>query len=196
MEVVNKGYVIWLTGISGSGKTTLSKMVYNILSESKNKIALLDGDTVRDFFEHDLSYTKADRLANIKRMAFAAYHLSENGIHVIVANMAHYYEGRDFIRRKINNYIQIYVKASVDIVKKRDVKGLYQKFENDLIFNIIGLDDQYQAPRCPNLIVDTDVESSEESCLKILQYLESINVFELEKYYKTGKWTNDQYTST
>lgn len=172
MKKNKNGVVIWLTGISGSGKTTLGKMLKKKLDKKNESVELIDGDKVREFFEHDLGYTRNDRIMNIKRITFAAKLLAENGTHVIVANIAPYYEVRDFIRKHIKNYIQIYLKASLEGVMKRDVKGHYRKHANVVMKNIIGLDDKYDIPRNPDLIIDTEAESAEQSFEKILNYLE------------------------
>ena len=108
---------------------------------------------------------------NVRRVAFAASLLAEHGVLVIVANIAPYYEVRDFIRRKTKNYIQVYVKASLEEVRRRDVKGFYQKYENGEIKDIIGVDDEYATPRSPDLIVDTEKEDPEKSTEKILMML-------------------------
>src|SRR5437868_13061141 len=90
--------IIWLTGLSGAGKTTLSELIVQDFKQSNLPVALLDGDVVRAFFEHDLGYERKDRIQNVKRIAFAAHLLALHGTNVIVANIAPYNEVRDFIR--------------------------------------------------------------------------------------------------
>lgn len=168
--------VIWLTGISGSGKTTLARMLASKIANLIPDYELLDGDEVRDFFEGDLGYTREDRIINAHRIAFTAKKLADNGILTIVANIASYYEMRDFIRRKIPNYHQIYCNASLEAVSKRDVKGYYAQYHAGEITNLIGVDDVYDVPRNPNVIVNTDTEEPEESLQKILDYLKDSGV--------------------
>ena len=164
--------VIWLTGISGAGKTTLGFLLKNELEKKYGNIEFIDGDTVRDFFENDLGYARRDRILNVKRIAFAAMLVAKNGTNVIVANIAPYYEVRDFIKKRIKNYIQIYVKASIEEVVKRDVKGHYKKYKDGTMNNLVGVDDNYDIPRSPDLIIDTEKESVEESLTKIINFLE------------------------
>ena len=168
---MSNGCVIWLTGISGSGKSTIAKLLKQKLDPEVSDLHLLDGDEIRDFFEDDLGYTRKERVMNVRRVAFAASMLAEHGVLVIVANIAPYYEVRDFIRRKVNNYIQVYVKASLEEVRRRDVKGFYRKYEKGEIKDIIGIDDEYEEPRFPNLIVNTMKEDPEKSTQKILEML-------------------------
>lgn len=164
-------YVIWLTGISGAGKTTLGQLVQDALHKRHGAVEFIDGDSVRDFFENDLGYSRAERILNVKRIAFAAMLVARHGTHVVVANIAPYYEVRDFIRKHIRDYIQVYVKASPEKVMERDVKGHYARLASGATSNIIGFDDMYDIPRHPDVIVDTDRESVEQSLAGILDYL-------------------------
>ena len=168
---MTNGSVIWLTGISGSGKSTIAKLLKQKLESLVNDLHLLDGDDIRDFFEGDLGYSHRERVMNVRRVAFAASLLAEHGVLVIVANIAPYYEVRDFIRRKTKNYIQVYVKASLEEVRRRDVKGFYRKHEKGEIKDIIGVDDEYEEPRSPDLIVNTVKEDPEKSTEKIIGML-------------------------
>jgi len=163
--------VIWLTGISGSGKTTLGLKLKSELEKRYSNVEFLDGDFVRDFFESDLGYTRKERIMNVKRIAFAAALLSRNNVNVIVANIAPYYEVRDFIRKHIKNYIQIYLRIPIEEAMKRDPKGHFTRFKNGEMDNFIGLDDDYDIPRSPDLTIDTTSESVEESLNKIIDFL-------------------------
>ena len=164
--------VIWFTGISGAGKTTLAELVKQEFESRKLPIVLLDGDVVRDFFENDLGYSRLDRIQNVKRIAFAANLLALKGINVIVANIAPYYEVRDFIRRKLEDrYIQIFINSSVESVTVRDIKGYYKKIAEGKMDNLIGVDDAYDLPRNPDLVIDTNNSQVSESCQIICRFL-------------------------
>lgn len=171
------GMVIWLTGISGSGKTTLAKRLKDELDRKLNKVEILDGDIVREFFGDDLGYSREDRIFNVKRIALAAMLLAKNGITVIVANIAPFYEVRDFIRSKIPGYIQVYLNASVEKCMERDVKGHYARAKQGEIKDMLGVDDIYDVPRNPHLVLDTDNSSIDECMGKLVDYLagEKIN---------------------
>ena len=173
MQQIHKNAkIIWLTGISGAGKSTLAKQIVETMLAQNIAVQLLDGDEVRNFFEGDLGYSRKERILNVRRIAFAAFLLAQHGINVVVSNIAPYYEVRDFVREKLKNqYIQVYVKTSIETAIKRDVHGHYKKFKTGEMSNIIGLDDNYDIPRNPNLIVDTNIESVEESFKKILTLL-------------------------
>ena len=172
---VKKGLVIWLTGISGAGKTTLALSLNDNLKKKGIIPELLDGDIVRSFFENDLGYSRHERIQNVRRITFAAKLLSDRGICVVVANIAPYVEVRDFIRSKIPSYCQVYVKVSQSEVIKRDVKDLYKQYQEGDLVNLISMDDQYEVPRNPDIMIDTDVENVEESTKKLLKFLEVNN---------------------
>lgn len=171
-KITNEGFALWLTGLSASGKTILGKRIYEYLKKSdKRPVELIDGDVVREFFGKDLGYTRPDRIANIKRIIFAGALLSRNGVITIVANIAPYYEIRDFARKKIENYYQVYLKASAEDCEKRDYKNQYAKARKGMLKNFIGIDDVYNVPRNPDLILDTVTETEEESFKKITEFL-------------------------
>lgn len=167
-----QGKVIWLTGLSGAGKSTLGNLLQQELEKLSLVVSRLDGDEVRDFFENDLGYSRNERMMNVRRITFAAHCLAQKGINVIVCNIAPYYEVRDFVRRKLgDSYIQIYVKASVKAVSERDVKGMYKNFEEGKLTQLVGLDSDYEPPRRPDLIIETENESVQESLQKIMNLL-------------------------
>lgn len=166
-------YVIWFTGISGSGKTTLARRLKQELERRYASVELIDGDAVRDFFEHDLGYTRRERIMNVKRIAFAAHLVAKNGILVIVANIAPYVEVRDFIRRHMPDYIQIYLKVPLETAIERDVQGHYKRYRQGSEKNIVGLDDSYETPRNPDLVIDTSNKTPQESVRSVLEYLKT-----------------------
>jgi adenylylsulfate kinase len=166
-------FVVWLTGISGSGKTTIANALRERLRMALpgRPVELLDGDAVREFFGGDLGYSRADRIQNIKRIIFAASLLQRNGVPTIVANIAPYYEIRDFARRSIVNYVQVYVKCSLEECQRRDVKGHYARLRRGELRDFVGQDDSYEVPRRPDVIVDTEHETLEQCVSRILAYL-------------------------
>jgi adenylyl-sulfate kinase len=163
--------VIWLTGISGSGKTTLGIALKKVLEKKYPRLEFLDGDEVRSFFGNDLGYSRPERVLNVKRIAFAAMLLAKHGIPVIVANIAPYYEARDFIRKKIPGYLQVYVKVSVEEARRRDPKGHYRRHDSGQVCGLVGIDDIYDVPRNPDIVIDTEKETVTQSVEKIMRML-------------------------
>ncbi|BBJ28128.1 adenylyl-sulfate kinase [Athalassotoga saccharophila] len=172
MAEVKSGFVLWFTGLSGSGKTTLSKSVENKLkSMGIAHVQSLDGDIVRKELTKDLGFSKADRDENIRRVGFVAKLLSDNGIPTLCAFISPYKDVRNEIRQKCVNFIEVFVKCPIEILMERDPKGLYKKALNGEISNFTGVNDPYEEPENPEIIVDTSVESVEESTEKIISYL-------------------------
>lgn len=169
-------HVIWLTGMSGSGKTTLAQRLEEVIRNKKGRVEVLDGDNVREYFGNDLGFSRQERIMNVKRIAFAAHMLAKNGVDVLVANIAPYYEVRDFIREQTPSYVQIYLKATTDMLKKRDVKGHYAKVERGEMKDMIGVDDAYDVPRNPDLVIDTDSTSIDNSVNAIVALLQTKGV--------------------
>ena len=166
-----KTFVLWLTGLSGSGKTTLAKMVYNEIKERGKKIERLDGDIVRDIFPKT-GFSKEERNAHVKRIGFLASILERNEVSVVASFISPYAEARNFVRNKCKNFVEVFVKASIEECEKRDVKGLYKKVRNGDITNFTGIDDPYEVPKDPEITIDTETQTKEQSLQIILKYIE------------------------
>src|SRR5688572_30851654 len=169
----DKGFTLWFTGLSGAGKTTISKLVETELHNRRNRLEILDGDVVRENLSKGLGFSKEDRDTNIRRIAFVANLLSRNGVPVITAAISPYREIRDEARQMMDGrFIEVYVKASVEVCEERDVKGLYAKARSGEIKEFTGVSDPYEVPEDPELVIDTESQSAEESAQQILTYPE------------------------
>jgi adenylylsulfate kinase len=168
-----KGFTLWFTGLSGAGKTTISHLVESQLRERGSRIEVLDGDVVRENLSKGLGFSKEDRDTNIRRIAFVADLLSRNGVPVITAAISPYREIRDEARETMGDrFIEVFVKASVEVCAERDVKGLYEKAFKGEIKEFTGVSDPYEPPLNPELTLDTEHGSAEDSAAKILSLLE------------------------
>ncbi len=178
----DKGFTIWFTGLSGAGKTTLSKMVESELRRRGiEKVELLDGDVIRTHLSKGLGFSKEDRDANIKRIGFVCKLLSRNGVIAIAAAISPYREVRDFNRREIGDFVEVYCKCSLETCIQRDVKGLYKKALAGEIKNYTGIDDPYEEPLNPEIVLETDRETPEESLAKIMQRLDVLGYLPVEE---------------
>src|SRR5919199_6960826 len=122
-----QGFTIWFTGLSGSGKSTLANLLVERLQGMGRNVELLDGDEVRKNLSSGLGFSKADRDANIRRIAYVAKLLSRNGVVAITAAISPYREIRDEARREIRNFVEVYVDCPLEVCEQRDIKGLYAK---------------------------------------------------------------------
>jgi adenylylsulfate kinase len=170
----NGGLTLWFTGLSGAGKSTIAEVVERELRERGMRVEVLDGDVVRTNLSKGLGFSKEDRDTNIRRIAFVADLLSRNGVVAITAAISPYREIRDEARETHGDrFVEIYVKASVDECARRDVKGLYEKAFKGEIKEFTGVSDPYEPPDNPEITVDTENETVEESAGKVLAYVES-----------------------
>jgi len=166
-----RGFVVWLTGLSGAGKTTIAHALAERLKAAGYKVEILDGDVVRQHFSKGLGFSKEDRIENIKRVTYVAHLLARNGVVVIVALISPYREGRNYARQLIGDFVEVYVKCPLNVLIERDVKGLYAKALRGEIQNFTGISDPYEPPENPEVVVETDKETVDESVDKIWQAL-------------------------
>lgn len=176
--MIQKGFTIWFTGLSGAGKTTLARLLEPELQSRGYKVEVLDGDIVRTNLSKGLGFSKADRDTNIRRIGFVCNLLARNEVIAIAAAISPYKEVRDELREDLKHFVEIYVACPIPVLAERDVKGLYKKALAGEIKNFTGIDDPYEAPSRPEVIVYSDLETPEESLAKILARLEEMNYIE------------------
>lgn len=178
-ENLEKGFTIWFTGLSGSGKTTIAHVLVNRLKQLGKKVEVLDGDVVRTNLSKGLGFSKEDRDTNIKRIGFVAHLLSRNGVVAICAAISPYQEIRDYNRELIEDFVEVYTKCDLDTLVGRDVKGLYKKALAGEIKGFTGVDDPYEAPENPEVLIETNQGTPEEGAEKVLQKLEELGYIQL-----------------
>lgn len=166
-----KGYVLWFTGPPGAGKTTLAERLKTILNNNGTVVEILDGDEIRKGLSKDLGFSKEDREKHNERVMFVAKLLSRNGIVTLVPLISPYRAVRERARKEIPNFIEIYIKCPLDVLIKRDPKGLYKKALAGEITNLTGLQDTYEEPLSPEIVIDTNAKTIEESVNTILEFL-------------------------
>jgi adenylyl-sulfate kinase len=174
MENNLRGFTVWFTGLPSAGKTTASSRLATELLARGLKVEVLDGDLIRTNLSRGLGYGREDRIVNVKRIGFVCELLSRNGVVAIAAAIAPYKEARDYNRSKIGDYVEVYCKCPLEVLIQRDVKGLYKKALAGEIHNLTGLQDPYEEPESPELVICTDTESPEESVAKIVRHLEEL----------------------
>ena len=178
--MTQKGCAIWLTGLSGAGKSTLSEALAQRLQARGRNVEILDGDIVRTHLSKGLGFSREDRDTNIKRIAFVCGLLTRNGAICISAAISPYSEAREWARQEIGNFVEVYVKCPIEVCRERDVKGLYKLVDEGKITGFTGVDDPYEEPEHPELILETNKETVEQSVERIMITLEAHGYVEPE----------------
>jgi adenylyl-sulfate kinase len=164
------GFTIWLTGLSGSGKSTVAAILERELRALGHRVEVLDGDVVRTNLTSDLGFSREDRDANVRRVGWVCELLSRNDVVAIAAVISPYRAVREEIRAGIGaKFVEVYMEAPLDVLARRDPKGLYGRALAGEISNFTGVSDPYEPPVDPDVVCHTDGrETPEESARKVL----------------------------
>jgi adenylyl-sulfate kinase len=177
------GFTLWFTGLSGSGKSTIAHLVGPELDRRGLVVEYLDGDTVRTHLSKELGFSKEDRDTHVERVGWVASRLTRQGGAVIAAAISPYEATRRIARELVEEFgtfVEVYVKASVDECARRDVKGLYEKAFRGEIQEFTGVNDPYEEPSSPELVLDSEAHTPEESAALVVAKLEGLDLVPLE----------------
>ena len=173
------GFTLWFTGLSGSGKTTIAHLVGPELDRRGLVVEYLDGDTVRTHLSKELGFSKEDRDTHIERVGWVASRLTRQGGAVIAAAISPYEatsrKARELVE-EFGTFVEVYVRASVDECARRDVKGLYEKAFKGEIKEFTGVNDPYEEPTTPELVLDTESVGAEEGAALVVAKLEELGL--------------------
>jgi adenylylsulfate kinase len=181
---LREGFVVWLTGLPGSGKTTIARQLEPELRRRGWPVEVLDGDEIRRDLSKGLGFSREDRETHLKRVTYVAKLLSRNGVTVIAAFVSPYRNVRQYARNETTNFVEVYVKCSVQTCARRDPKGLYKKAFSGEINDLTGPQDLYEEPTNPELVVDTERLTAEESVHSILSRLEELGLIDAVRSLK------------
>jgi adenylyl-sulfate kinase len=176
----HKGFTLWFTGLSGAGKSTVSAILERRLRSLGARVEVLDGDVVRTHLSKGLGFSKEDRDTNIRRIGFVCQLLSRNGVIAIAAAISPYRETRDWVRSQVENFVEVYAHCPLETLIERDVKGLYKKAIAGEIKEFTGISDPYEPPLNPEVVIQTHLETPEESAAKIWAKLEELGLVAID----------------
>lgn len=168
-----QGLCIWFTGLSGAGKSTTAEVLTQLLLERGRQVTVLDGDVVRTHLSKGLGFSKEDRDINIRRIGFVAAEIARHGGTVICAAVSPYRATRNDVRNMVgkDHYIEVYVDTPLEVCEARDFKGMYAKARRGEITGFTGIDDPYEPPQHPEIVLDTVSRTAEENAHQIMDYL-------------------------
>jgi adenylylsulfate kinase len=170
-----KGVTLWLTGLSASGKSTIGCLVEKLLLDRKKIAYRLDGDNIRHGLNRNLGFSADDRAENIRRIGEVARLFTDAGLIVIASFISPYVKDRNAIRANMGagEFVEVYIKVSVETAEKRDPKGLYKKARAGEIKGFTGIDDPYEPPTKPEMVIDTETIDPHAAAEEIVKYLET-----------------------
>ena len=173
--LTQKGVTVWMTGLSASGKSTIACILEQMLLHKKKHAYRLDGDNIRHGLNKNLGFSAADRAENIRRIGEVAKLFGDAGVIAITSFISPYRADRDAVRAnmKPGEFIEVYVKVSLETAEKRDPKGLYKKARAGQLKGFTGIDDPYEAPEKPEIVIDTESAQPQDAAKQILAYLEN-----------------------
>lgn len=169
--MTHKGFTLWLTGMSGAGKSTISDRLMERFRAGNAKVELLDGDVVRTNLSQGLGFSREDRNTNVRRIGFVAELLSRNGVIAVVAAISPYRDTREEVKKRMGEFVEVFVDCPVEVLAQRDVKGLYKKALAGEVAQFTGISDPYEAPLSPDVTVRSDREPVEESVGRVWEHL-------------------------
>jgi len=178
----NKGFTLWFTGLSGAGKSTLAAAVAASLRSRGARIEILDGDEVRENLTKGLGFSREDRDTNVLRIGYVAKLLTRNEVGVITAAISPYRSTREQVRAQVGAFVEVHVKATLEACIRRDVKGLYKKALAGEIAQFTGVSDPYEEPENPELVVETEHETVEQSVARVIGKLEELGYLEAKTH--------------
>ena len=170
-----KGVTVWMTGLSASGKSTIACILEQMLLHKKKHAYRLDGDNIRMGLNKNLGFSAEDRAENIRRIGEVAKLFTDAGVIAIASFISPYKKDRDAVRAgmKPGEFIEVYVHVSLAEAEKRDPKGLYKKARAGQLKGFTGIDDPYEAPEKPEILIETESTKPDAAATQILNFLDS-----------------------
>lgn len=176
-----EGFIVWLEGLPGAGKTTLSRETGARLRAEGWPVEVLDGDEVRHMFSPELGFTRKDRELHARRVSYVSRMLARNGVAVLVAMITPYETSRQAARAEVGTtrFTEVWLSCPIEICQRRDPKGIYRQSEQGLVKRMTGVDDPFEEPLNPDLVLDTSSDPVAASVQKLYEHLRQGRLLEV-----------------
>lgn len=175
VQYLEKGFVLWFTGLPASGKTTVASIVKKELLRLGKKVELLDGDELRKKLDPEIGFSPEDRAIHIRRVAYIGNLLARNGVATLVCLVSPYIHTRTAAKELIGDkFIEVYVNCSLETCIERDPKGLYKKAMEGEITNMTGIGDPYEEPLSPDIVIDNEKNNANTNAKIVLAKLKDL----------------------
>lgn len=169
MEDISKGCCYWVTGLAGSGKTTIGSILYKYLKKTSGNTVYLDGDTLREVLNAEKAYTREDRIKLAFLYSRFCKMLTDQGFDVVCTTISMFNDVRSWNRDNLENYCEIYIKVPFDVLVERDQKGLYTGCINGDKKNVVGVDQSFEEPRTPDIVLENNGNLTPEELFEVLK---------------------------
>jgi adenylylsulfate kinase len=176
--VTQRAFTIWFTGISKSGKSSISAGVTDALRKRQLHVELLDSGRIRRELNRSLGFTREEITMSMIRLAYECRMLNRNGVVAVVGAVSPYRDARDHCRKEIGEFVEVYCRCPIDVLKQRDDMGLFERAERGEIQHVAGINAPYEEPIDPDVIIDTDQCSVDEAVNKVITTLEELGYVE------------------
>jgi adenylylsulfate kinase len=173
----SEGFVVWIEGLSGAGKTTISRALAPRLRSIGWKSEVLDGDEMRRMFSPDLGFSRKDREFHARRVSYVAHLLARNGVAVIVAMITPYETSRQAARSEVaGKFVEVWLRCPIEVCRQRDPRGIYRRSAEGAVKKMTGVDDPFEEPLNPELVIDTSALAVDASVNRLVEYLSTHGV--------------------
>lgn len=184
-----KGFTVWFTGLPRSGKSTIARLVIERLRARGHHVEFLNSAKLRKDLNRSLGFSREEITTNLRRLGYECKMLNRNGLVSVVTAVSPYRDVRDAMRKEIGDFIEVYCRAPMETLLKRDERGLFQAAREGKILHVAGINAPYEEPLKPEALLNTDVESAEACCTKVMTTLE---VLGLIQRFEGSEYTADE----
>lgn len=176
--MARQGFTVWFTGLARSGKSTIARLVIDRLRERGHQVEFLNSSKIRKELNRSLGFSREEIATNLERLGYECAMLNRNGLIAVVTAISPYRDVRDGLRDRIGGFVEVYCRAAMEVLLSRDTRGLFEAAQRGELKHVAGINAPYEEPLKPEVLLNTDVESVESCCSKVVKTLELLGLIE------------------